>query len=59
MLAAVQLDDITGETAPVNIPGTHREYPNWRRKLSLNVEALLVDPRWTQLAGIMREAGRA
>ena len=59
MLAAVQLDDITGETAPVNIPGTHREYPNWRRKLTLTLEELPVDARWTQLAGIMREAGRA
>ena len=29
--------------APVNIPGTSDEYPNWRRKLSVTVEALFSD----------------
>jgi len=29
---AFSLDDILGETEPVNIPGTDREFPNWRRK---------------------------
>ena len=38
MLAVVQLDDLLGEIEPVNIPGTYREYPNWRRKLALPVE---------------------
>ena len=59
MLAAVQLDDVIGETAPVNIPGTHKEYPNWRRKLSLPLEEIFADARWSQLAASMREAGRS
>lgn len=59
MLAAVQLDDLAGETAPVNIPGTYREYPNWRRKLALTLEELTADPRWARLAALMRAAGRA
>ncbi len=59
MLAVVQLDDISGETLPVNIPGTHLEYPNWRRKLSLDIEDLAADPRFAQLAESMRAAGRA
>ncbi len=59
MLAVVQLDDISGETLPVNIPGTHLEYPNWRRKLSLDIEDLATDPRFAQLAESMRGAGRA
>jgi 4-alpha-glucanotransferase len=25
-------------TEPVNVPGTHHEYPNWQRKLSENLE---------------------
>ncbi len=58
MLAVVQLDDIAGEALPINIPGTYREYPNWRRKVSLSVEALATDPRWTALAEAMRAAGR-
>lgn len=58
MLALVQLDDIGGETAPVNIPGTYREYPNWRRKLSFALEDLTTDPRWAALVRTMRDAGR-
>jgi 4-alpha-glucanotransferase len=59
MLAAVQLDDLCGETTPVNIPGTHREYPNWRRKLSLTLDDIEGHARWMQLAAMMRAAGRA
>jgi 4-alpha-glucanotransferase len=25
---------------PVNIPGTHTEYPNWQRKVSENLEVV-------------------
>ena len=32
-VVSVQLADIMGDTEQVNLPGTHREYPNWRRKL--------------------------
>jgi 4-alpha-glucanotransferase len=40
MLAMAQLDDLTEESAPVNIPGTSDEHPNWRRKHSITVEEL-------------------
>lgn len=33
-LALVQIDDLLGETNAVNLPGTDRERPNWRRKLT-------------------------
>lgn len=56
-LAMVQLDDLTGETEPVNVPGTAAEYPNWRRKLSLSLEALSQDARFQAVAEIMA-AGR-
>ena len=59
MLAVVQLDDLLGEIEPVNIPGTYREYPNWRRKLALPVEAIVVHERWRRLVDVMRAAGRA
>jgi 4-alpha-glucanotransferase len=58
MLVAIQLDDLIGETEPVNIPGTHREYANWRRKLAIPIEEIFNDARWPRLAEIMREAGR-
>jgi 4-alpha-glucanotransferase len=31
VLALVQADDLTGETVAVNIPGTGKERPNWRK----------------------------
>jgi 4-alpha-glucanotransferase len=40
-LLAVQAEDLLGMVEPVNIPGTHGEYPNWRRKLSGSLEELL------------------
>ena len=33
LLAMAQVDDLAGETIAVNLPGTDRERPNWRRKL--------------------------
>jgi 4-alpha-glucanotransferase len=27
-----------GETLPVNVPGTDREYPNWQRKESADIK---------------------
>jgi len=32
LLAMAQVDDLAGETVAVNLPGTDRERPNWRRK---------------------------
>lgn len=37
-LVAVQVEDLLGETLPVNVPGTDREYPNWQRKVSVDLE---------------------
>lgn len=39
-LAAIQIEDLLGMTEPVNVPGTEREYPNWQRKLTMNLEEL-------------------
>ena len=43
-LLLVQAEDLAGETAAVNLPGTDRERPNWRRRLPLPVAALLATP---------------
>jgi 4-alpha-glucanotransferase len=39
-LVTLQVDDLTGETEPLNVPGTDRERPNWRRRLSMSIEAM-------------------
>jgi 4-alpha-glucanotransferase len=39
-LVAVQIEDLLGETLPVNVPGTDRQYPNWQRRVSADVEDL-------------------
>lgn len=39
-LFSVQLEDWLEMDQPVNIPGTVNEYPNWRRKLSMDLEHL-------------------
>jgi 4-alpha-glucanotransferase len=41
-LAALQIEDLLGETLPVNVPGTDREYPNWQRKVSADIEDMAV-----------------
>ena len=40
-LVAVQLEDLVGVVEPANVPGTYREYPNWRRKVPVPIEDLL------------------
>jgi 4-alpha-glucanotransferase len=40
-LVAVQIEDLLGMLDPVNVPGTHNEYPNWRRKLGADLEDMM------------------
>ena len=42
-LVVAQLDDMTGEVDPVNVPGTSDEHPNWRRKYQKTLENLASD----------------
>jgi glycogen operon protein len=35
-----QADDLAGETEAVNLPGTDRERPNWRRRLAPDLAAI-------------------
>ncbi|WOJ90124.1 glycogen debranching protein GlgX [Methylocapsa polymorpha] len=44
VLALVQVDDLALETVQVNMPGTDRERPNWRRKIRAPVEMLFALP---------------
>ena len=42
--------DVLGELAPVNVPGTVDSYPNWSLKATLSLEEARGDPRPAQLA---------
>jgi glycogen operon protein len=44
LLTLVQADDLAGEIEAVNLPGTDRERPNWRRRLDIDVETLCRTP---------------
>lgn len=37
-LYVIQLEDVLLMDAPVNVPGTYLEHPNWQRKLSRTIE---------------------
>lgn len=44
-LVLVNLEDLWSEPDPQNVPGTHRERPNWRRKARLSLEQMRADRR--------------
>jgi 4-alpha-glucanotransferase len=46
-MVAVQVEDLLGMIDPVNVPGTHHEYPNWQRKLSTDIEDMAADANLT------------
>jgi len=55
-LLCLQLEDWLEMDKPVNIPGTSSEYPNWRRKLTRNLEQIFTDPVLNSLALSLTEA---
>ncbi|MCE1236532.1 MAG: glycogen debranching protein GlgX [Hyphomicrobiales bacterium] len=57
MLALVQTDDLSGEVERLNLPGTDRERPNWRRRLSVGVEELLTTPRAAATLAALADRG--
>jgi 4-alpha-glucanotransferase len=54
-LALAQIDDLTDEADPVNVPATSDEHPNWRRRLSMTLEELASRPRFIDIAQIFRD----
>ncbi len=49
-LLSLQLEDWLEMEQPVNVPGTSTEYPNWRRKLTRNLEDIFQTPELVDLA---------
>lgn len=54
----VQADDLTGETEPLNVPGTDKERPNWRRRLSAVCKEIPGRPEAAAILAALRRAGR-
>lgn len=54
-LLSIQLEDWLEMDSPVNIPGTVNEYPNWRRKLSLNLEDIFAHEAVNHIAKRLTE----
>jgi 4-alpha-glucanotransferase len=49
-LLMVQLEDLLGDVAQINVPTTRDEYPNWRQRASIVLEDLERDARFIAMA---------
>lgn len=54
-IVMLQIEDAIGERSPVNVPGTNREYPNWRRSLHADLETIATDGRLDRFSKVLRE----
>jgi 4-alpha-glucanotransferase len=54
-LVIVQLDDVLLEFDQVNVPGTALEYPNWRRRLTVELDAIATNETVVAVAAELRE----
>lgn len=55
-LFSTQIEDWISMDKPVNVPGTSNEYPNWRRKLSMNLDEIFRDNHVVELLKKMTNA---
>ncbi len=55
-LAVAQADDLAGERVAVNLPGTDRERPNWRRRIATPLEDLFDTPLAQAILSVMQAA---
>ncbi len=55
MLQMIQLEDLLGECTQMNVPGTVDEYPNWRVKLSTDLEDWKSEPSIAAFAAVINQ----
>jgi len=53
-LLLAQMEDLAREADQPNLPGTADEYPNWRRKLSRDLESLLAEEGVAELLRLLQ-----
>ncbi len=58
-LVSVSIEDVLDVRDQINMPGTITQHPNWRQRWPLSLEALANEPRFTRIAAVLEEAGRA
>ena len=58
ILAHAQFDDLVGQTVATNLPGTDRERPNWRIKLSPEVPAAFAGRRAREILAALAKGRR-
>ena len=51
----LQMEDLLMIDEPINVPGTYREYPNWQRKLDVNIEDIIQNKRIDELLSAINE----
>ncbi|HXO89280.1 MAG TPA: 4-alpha-glucanotransferase [Stellaceae bacterium] len=54
-LMLFQLEDVVGESEQANLPGTTDGHPNWRRRLSLDLDEIIDGTRLSQVAALATE----
>ena len=54
-LFVLAIEDLTGDPEQVNIPGTIDEHPNWRRKITCDIEELPEQPFFKAITTALRE----
>lgn len=57
-LAMTQIEDLQGSVEQANLPGTIDAHPNWRRRMTGDLETLTAAPLASRLLAIMRERMR-
>jgi 4-alpha-glucanotransferase len=57
-LVSIAIEDVLRLRDQVNVPGTVREHPNWRRRLPVDVEALRDDQQLREVAAVLQHSGR-
>ena len=56
-IALAQVDDLVGIVEPLNVPGTDREWPNWRRRVPEPIEDLPDNPTARAVAETLGRRG--
>jgi (1->4)-alpha-D-glucan 1-alpha-D-glucosylmutase len=54
-LLMVQIEDLMGQVAQMNVPGTWNEYPNWRVRYAQSIEELFANPTAIAVAETLAE----
>ena len=54
-LLLVQMEDLAMEREQPNVPGSGDRYPNWRRKLSRDLDTIFAAPSTEKILGAIRE----